>query len=437
MQARTDAQARTNARTSHRRRTGLWITGGVVVVVGAATGAAIMLPVEQRAPAGTYLAGTPLGGLDQAQVRTAITDSVAPAVQAPIRLQIRDDTVTIQPAEAGITLDQPATERAVFAGAPKHLLDRLRDLHSPARRDIEPVLAVDTVTVSKLLTAKLRRFQQPAKDARMSLAAPEPVLLDKGDTSFTAQPAHPNVIPAKTGTAVDVDAAVNALRSAVQTRDGQATLTVKVVQPEVATTEAAAVDQLIGTFTTQHPCCAARVTNIHRIAELVDGSVIAPGRAFSLNKAAGRRTSANGFVSAPAIADGELVQQFGGGVSQFSTTLFNAAWFAGLDIVKHQPHSKYISRYPPGREATLDYDTIDQVIHNDTDAAVLIRTSTTATSVTVALYGHTGDREVVSTTGPRIPRTGGGFSVTVRRVVRDSGADVSQATLNWSYIGLD
>jgi len=205
----------------------------------------------------------------------------------------------------------------------------------------------------------------------------------------------------------------------------------------MTTAQAARIDQLVGTFTTRHPCCAPRVTNIHRIAELVDGAVIAPGATFSLNAAAGRRTAANGFVAAPAIADGELVDQVGGGVSQFSTTLFNAAWFSGLPIVKHQPHSKYISRYPPGREATLDFDTIDQVIRNDTDVPVVIRTATTDTSVTVALYGHTGDRRVNSTTGPRVPRTEGGFSVTVRQVVLDAGSVRRTDTLRWSYDGVD
>jgi vancomycin resistance protein YoaR len=142
-------------------------------------------------------------------------------------------------------------------------------------------------------------------------------------------------------------------------------------------------------------------------------------------------------VAAPAIADGELVQQVGGGVSQFSTTLFNATWFSGLPTLKHQPHSKYISRYPPGREATLDYDTIDQVFKNDTAAPVVIRTTTTDTSVTVALYGHTGARTVTSTTGVRLPRNGGGFSISVQRQVRQGGRVIGTDTVRWTYTGFD
>jgi vancomycin resistance protein YoaR len=67
---------------------------------------------------------------------------------------------------------------------------------------------------------------------------------------------------------------------------------------------------------------------------------------LSLNgePASGRRRA--GFVADGAIVDGVLTDEVGGGVSQFATTLFNAAFFAGLPILEHKPHSFYISRYP-------------------------------------------------------------------------------------------
>jgi vancomycin resistance protein YoaR len=302
---------------------------------------------------------------------------------------------------------------------------------------VAPVLAVEPSTAKKALIAALSGFVRPAQNATVDLPPPPAKLTEKGDASFSAERVEASVVPSRSGRSVNTEAAVSALRGAVAAGRDDVRLTVTETKPAVSTAEAAEVDQLIGTFTTEHQCCAPRVTNIHRIAELVDGSIIAPGGVFSLNAASGRRTAENGFVSAPAIADGELVDQFGGGVSQFSTTLFNAAWFSGLPILRHQPHSKYISRYPPGREATLDFDTIDQTIRNDTSAPVVIRTFTTDTAVTVALYGHTGDRRVDSTTGARVPRAEGGFSITVRRVVLDSGSVHRRDTLNWTYTGLD
>jgi vancomycin resistance protein YoaR len=287
------------------------------------------------------------------------------------------------------------------------------------------------------LDQKLDDVRHGPANATIELPAPQVVLEAQGNTSFTPLRARAVVHPGRAGQSVDMTTAAAAIRSAVASGRRAVTLEVKLVQPRFSTAALKQVDQLIGSFTTHHACCEPRVTNIHRMAEIVDGTVVLPGATFSLNAASGRRTAANGFVAAPAISDGELVQQFGGGVSQFSTTLFNATWFSGLPTLKHQPHSKYISRYPPGREATLDYDTIDQVFKNDTGAPVVIRATTTDTSVTVALYGHTGDRKVTSVTAPRLPRNGGGFSISVTRQVRQGGSLTGTDTVRWTYTGFD
>jgi len=139
-------------------------------------------------------------------------------------------------------------------------------------------------------------------------------------------------------------------------------------------------------FTTYHAPGGARVVNIHLMADLVRGAVVAPGDTFSLNERVGRRTAEKGFLPAGAISEGRLVEEVGGGVSQFATTMFNAAYFAGLEIVTSQAHSQYFDRYPLGREATMGYPQPDLVFRNDTPYGILIWTSYTDTSLTVTLY---------------------------------------------------
>jgi vancomycin resistance protein YoaR len=148
---------------------------------------------------------------------------------------------------------------------------------------------------------------------------------------------------------------------------------------------------------------------------------------------AGRRTRAKGYVPAPFIADGKIVASVGGGVSQFATTMFNAAYFAGLQLDAHQPHSIYIDRYPPGREATLDYDSIDLRWTNDTAGPVLVRASSTPTSVTVALYGDNGGRRVRARSGPRSAVPGRAFAVTVTRIVRYADGRVVRQPYTTTY----
>lgn len=146
------------------------------------------------------------------------------------------------------------------------------------------------------------------------------------------------------------------------------------------------VVELVGEFTTEHACCQNRVENIHRIADLVRGVYLTPGERFSVNEFVGRRTREKGFVADGVIEQGRFTEAVGGGISQFATTFFNAAFFGGLELEEYQSHSIYISRYPYGREATLSFPKPDLVVRNTTEYPVLIWSSYDDTSITMSLY---------------------------------------------------
>ncbi len=150
--------------------------------------------------------------------------------------------------------------------------------------------------------------------------------------------------------------------------------------------ESLGIDNMVSEFTTNHPAGESRVTNIHRMADIVRGAIIPPGEVFSLNEVVGKRTRENGFVGGGVIYNGKFTNDVGGGVSQFATTLFNAAWFAGLDFDEYQAHTIYISRYPYGREATVSWPQPDLKIRNTTPYGILIWPEYDASSITVRLY---------------------------------------------------
>ncbi len=123
------------------------------------------------------------------------------------------------------------------------------------------------------------------------------------------------------------------------------------------------------------------------MADIVRGYIIPPdGGVFDLNEVVGPRTIENGFVLAGAIENGEHVESVGGGVSQFATTSFNAAFFAGLDIPDYQFHTEHLSRYPFGRESTVSYGGPEFRIVNNTPYGVLMWPTYTETSITMHLY---------------------------------------------------
>ncbi len=179
--------------------------------------------------------------------------------------------------------------------------------------------------------------------------------------------------------------------------------------------EGLGIVELVGEFETFYTPGQARVTNIARISELTRGVIIEPGDTFSVNGFVGRRTIEKGFVPAGVIYQGVFRDDVGGGISQYATTLFNAAFFAGLDFGEYQSHSIYIGRYPYGREATLNYEHPDLQIVNTTPYGVLLWPTTDADSITVRLYstrfatgeqtGQTSSAQGVACTKVRTERT--------------------------------
>lgn len=205
------------------------------------------------------------------------------------------------------------------------------------------------------------------------------------------------IVPSIPVTAPDTDRLVDAILTAIDAEGRQGDLPYTVVREaefSTADAEALGIKGVIGEFTTNHPCCAKRVINIQRIADAVDGALVMPGELFSVNDHVGKRTVDKGYVCAGALQGGELVEEgeicIGGGTSQFATTLYNAVFFAGLEDVSHTPHSAWFSRYPEGREATMGWRSPELIFRNNTENAVVIRTSHTDTSITVKIYGDNG-----------------------------------------------
>jgi vancomycin resistance protein YoaR len=274
----------------------------------------------------------------------------------------------------------------------------------------------------------------PARDVRFSVSDGGVVVDGKDEVSWRPRGAKVTIrSEGRSGREVRRAAAADRLDRAVRSGRHEMTLPVKTVPAAVTADQARGIDRLIGTFTTYYTP-APRVTNIRRIAAAVDGTVVPAGGTFSLNDTAGERTEEKGYVKAPFIAEGNrLEDSVGGGVSQFSTTMYNAAYFAGLRLDAHTAHSFYIDRYPAGRESTLNFGSIDLRWTNDTKTPVLIRTSSSESSVTVRLYGDNGGRRVQAIPGDRRPTGDGGFSITVTRVIRTADGKVQRQPVTTTY----
>jgi vancomycin resistance protein YoaR len=213
------------------------------------------------------------------------------------------------------------------------------------------------------------------------------------------------VVPAEAGRSLDVEATTrNLLAAMLSTTNRRADLQVATAAPERTTSEARAmgITGLVGAYETFYGGVPNRIHNVQLVSHLIDNHFIAPGDEFSFNGTTGERTPDKGFLEAPVIINGELKTGLGGGICQVSTTTFNAAYDAGLSITERTNHALYISHYPLGRDATVNYPDTDLKFVNDTDHWLWLRTFVGSSSLTVALYGAPQHRRIESDVSPLV-----------------------------------
>jgi vancomycin resistance protein YoaR len=211
------------------------------------------------------------------------------------------------------------------------------------------------------------------------------------------------MIPSRDGRTLDVEATQRSfLAAALSTTNREAHLAVVAAQPELSTERARAlgITGLVAGYTTYYGGDPNRIHNVQLVSRLIDRHLIAPGSTFSFNKTTGERNAAKGFLEAPVVINGELQNGIGGGVCQVSTTVFNAAYDAGLPITERTNHALYIDHYPLGRDATVNYPDTDLKFVNDTGHWLLLETVVGSSSLTVRLFGTPVNREVVSEASP-------------------------------------
>jgi len=270
----------------------------------------------------------------------------------------------------------------------------------------------------------------------------------------------PAITPSKDGLTITPEKLATAMAPLLAKPADQKTGPVEASVAKAAfTTEKAralGIKEVVGEFTTYYPHADYRNNNLGHAAAGINGSLLKPGDIFSLNKALGERTSANGYVDGYVIQGGALVKEVGGGVSQSATTTYNAMFFAGLKDVEHHPHTFYIDRYPAGREATVYYGALDLRFQNDTQYGVYVQayikasTPSTKGSITVRMWSTKVWDEVRATdpvktnltqpatrvsTDPKCEPQGAnqGFDVSYTRQFIRGGKVAREEKFSWHY----
>ena len=225
---------------------------------------------------------------------------------------------------------------------------------------------------------------------------------DPVSATFDADGTRAWVVAGVQGKTLDPEKTVEALNAAALSPTHRTAEVVAALKaPKLSTEEAKTmgIQDVLGTYRTVWVGTPDRQINVKITTEYASNVILAPGDEYNFDKQIGPRTAERGYKMAPGIvAPGQLEDVFGGGICQVSTTLFNAAFRAGLAITERKNHSIYIEHYPKGRDATVSAGSPNLRFRNDTEHYILVRGTSDGITTAFVIYGTDDGRKVESQT---------------------------------------
>ncbi len=339
------------------------------VVAVACVGAARYIPTIRP---NTFVGEVPIGGLTPDDAAKKVREWWLTVKVKPLHVVWTGHNIALgdfTPSQLDTTID----DRASVADAPvdnaltgaEHAIGQ----GNTDRTNLVPKFKAVGVSVSKLAHA----IEAAGK--------PQPAKFYYDGTKVYAKPED------HSGYTLDAKALPAAVADAIL-KGADVTLPVVSATPKVG---AAVLDQItdqVSVYTTHFPVRQFNRNNNIKVASgKLNGIVLMPGDRLSFNETVGKRTVNGGFMEAPVYKNGKHDRGIGGGICQVSSTLYNACLLGDLKIVRRSNHSMPVAYVPLGRDATVDYGSIDLVVENNYSTPIAVVSNFTNGSLTFRVLG--------------------------------------------------
>lgn len=177
---------------------------------------------------------------------------------------------------------------------------------------------------------------------------------------------------------------------------GNINIYTETINPKYTYEKLANINTLLGQYETKfNSKNQNRVSNIKLAINKINNVLIDYNEEFSFNNIIGKRSTEQGFKSAPIIVNGEMQLGMGGGICQVSSTVYNAALYSGLEIVQARNHSIPSGYIEKGRDATVSYGNIDLIFKNNYKSPILIKNEVKDNKIITTIYGNENDKKIV------------------------------------------
>lgn len=344
---------------------------------------------------GIFSAGVPLGGLSPDEAEEALRERFICKENDVLVLEGEGRQWKIPIQDIGAVYDyREAISKAYSIGHAGSIMRRISELLGNRTESIIIPLPLkfEHEALKKELDRINREYAKNPENARLAL----------GNNGI-------KLVSGEDGLEMDISETIRRILELQAGMDLRVMIASKNVSPQVTDKDVSGLTDVLGECTTQFDSDSReRVMNIVRAADKLNGALVKPGEVFSFNNRLSPVNEQGGYFKAPAIIDGQLVEEYGGGVCQVATTLYGAVLLSGLEIVERTPHSRPVKYVPPGMDATVAEDLIDFRFRNSSGHPVYIISSgeTGDGYVKVAIIGKKEDNTIykieteVKTTSP-------------------------------------
>lgn len=328
---------------------------------------------------GVFIDEVDVGGMTDIEAEEAINKFVDELRSKEIFIRVDDNTISATLGELGYSYKiNDAIDQALSLGTSGNLIKRYKDLKDIAHGGITYPLefTLDENKVRDFISTKATEFNVEPVNASVSRKNGKMIYTD-------------HIL----GKKVDVDATVMNIVDIITNSWDRKNLTVDAHMEDVAPIYTRDIvekcNTILGSFTTEYTDSAeGRAANLANGARLINNSVIYPGEIFSGYEHLAPFTQKNGYYVAGAYSKGKVIDSIGGGACQVTTTLYNAALEAELEIVQRQEHSMTISYVGLSRDAAIAGTYKDLKFKNNTDVPILIEAYTKGRKITFNIWGH-------------------------------------------------
>ena len=349
---------------------------------------------------GVYIGSIAVGGMTAAEATEAVEAYVESLLDTSFTLVGADGSITLTGEEMGITADTEAcVSEALGAASSGNLIARFKEQQSLDNGSYTIDL---TLSVDKQQTAEL------IYEAKSSLD------IEAVDNSLIRENGSFVYVAGQEGEEVDVVASVYAINSYLADEwtggDSEIALVTTELSPRGSEEEFSHITDLLGSYSTNFSSSSAsRATNVTNGCSKINGTILYPGEEFSVYEAVSPFTEENGYALAGSYENGTTVESFGGGICQVSTTLYNAAIRAELEITMRYSHSMIVSYVSPSEDAAIAGTYKDLRFVNNYDYPIYIEGYCSGGIIYFNIYGEeirdsgrsvSFESEVVETTEP-------------------------------------